>query len=62
MKNGALIEQRVRLGHGAHVLLVATAKKGLGATDDPTQSAENESSVDDSTDIAINKEKQIPTS
>ena len=34
----------------------------LTATDDSTRSAENESSVDDSTDVSINKEKQIPTS
>ena len=32
------------------------------ATEDSTQSAESGSSVDDSTDISLNKEKQIPTS
>ena len=31
------------------------------ATEDSTQSAESGSSVDDSTDISLNKEKQIPT-
>ena len=32
------------------------------AADDSAQSAESESSVDDRTDISLNKEKQIPTS
>ena len=41
---------------------IQSSVSDVTATDDSTQSAENESSVDDSTDISLNKEKQIPTS
>jgi len=41
---------------------IQSSVSDVTATDDSTQSAESESSVDDSTDISLNKEKQIPTS
>ena len=41
---------------------IQSSVSDVTATDDLTQSAESESSVDDSTDILLNKEKQIPTS
>ena len=41
---------------------IQSSVSDVTATDDLTQSAESESSVDDSTDISLNKEKQIPTS
>ena len=41
---------------------IQSSVSDVTATDDSTQSAECQSSVDDSTDISLNKEKQIPTS
>ena len=41
---------------------VQSSVSNVAATDNSAQSAENESSLDDSTNISLNKEKQIPTS
>ena len=41
---------------------VQSSVSDVTATENSTQSEESESSVDDSTDISLNKEKQIPTS
>ena len=41
---------------------IQSSVSDVTATDDSTQLTESESSVDDSTDISQNKEKQIPTS
>ena len=41
---------------------IQSSVSDVTATDDSTQLTESESSVDDSTDISLNKEKQIPTS
>ena len=41
---------------------IQSSVSDVTATDDSTQLAENESSMDDSTNISLNKEKQIPTS
>ena len=41
---------------------IQSSVNAVTSTDDSTRSAESESSVDDSTDISLNKEKQIPPS
>ena len=41
---------------------IQSSVSDVTATDDLTQSAESESLMDDSTDISLNKDKQIPTS
>ena len=41
---------------------IQSSVKDVTEINDSIRSVENESSVDDSTDISINKEKQIPTS
>ena len=41
---------------------IQSSVRDVTATDDLTQSAESESLMDDSTDISLNKDKQIPTS
>ena len=41
---------------------IQSSVNDVTSTDDSTRSAESESSVNDSTDISLNKEKQIPTS
>ena len=41
---------------------IQSSVNDVTSTDDSTRSAESESSVNDSTEISLNKEKQIPTS